>query len=143
MPRLERSALVPFAAEAVCALVNDVERYPEFLRWCTAAEALAREGDEVTASLTLKGLGRTESLVTRNRVEEGRRIVLKLVRGPFRRLQGVWTFTPVGHGCRIHLSLEFELEGGLLRLLGAPLTRRAADALVDAFSERAHAVLGQ
>ena len=143
MPRLERSALVPFAAEAVCSLVNDVERYPEFLRWCTAAEALARDGDEVTASLTLKGLGRTESLVTRNRVEGGRRILLNLVEGPFRRLQGVWTFTPVGHGCRIHLALEFELEGGLLRLLGAPLTRRAADALVDAFSERAHAVLGQ
>lgn len=142
MPRLERTALVPFAPEAVCALVNDVERYPEFLRWCIAAEALTRDGDEVTASLTLKGLGRTESLITRNRVEDGRRIVLTLVEGPFRRLQGTWTFTPVGHGCRINLSLEFELEGGLLRLLGAPLTRRAADALVDAFSERAHAMLG-
>ena len=81
MPRLERTALVPFAAEAVCAVVNDVERYPEFLRWCTAAEAVAGEGDEITASLTLKGLGRTESLVTRNRVEDGRRIVLKLVEG--------------------------------------------------------------
>ncbi len=142
MPRLERSALVPFAADAVCALVNDVERYPEFLKWCTAAKAVAVEGGEMLATLTLKGLGRTESLVTQNRVEQGPRIVLKLVDGPFRRLDGIWTFTPVGHGCRIHLALDFELQGGLIRLLGAPLTRRAADALVDAFSERAHAVLG-
>lgn len=133
---------MPFPAEAMCVLVNDVERYPEFLKWCAAARAVAVDGDETTAALTLKGLGRTESLVTRNRVEAGRRIELKLVEGPFQRLDGTWTFTPVGHGCRIHLALEFELTRGLIGLLGGAVMRRAADALVDAFSERAHAVLG-
>ena len=141
MRRLERNALLPFPAEAVCALVQDVERYPEFLKWCVAARVVDAAGDETTAALTLKGLGLTEHLVTRNRVEDGLRIALTLVEGPFRHLRGWWTFTPIAEGCRIHLQLEFELQSGLLQLMGAPLLRRAADLLVDAFSERAYAVL--
>ena len=142
MRRLERTALLPYPAEAVCGLVNDVERYPEYLKWCRKAEILERDDDGIVAALALSGRGLRESLVTRNRVEPGRRIVMTLVEGPFRRFEGIWTFAPIGNGCRIHLTLEFELKSGLLAVLGAPFLNRVADALVDAFSRRARAVLG-
>ena len=93
--------------------------------------------DEIVAALALSGRGLRESLVTRNRLESGPRIALTLVEGPFRHFEGLWTFTPVGHGCRIHLELAFDLKSGLLDLLGAPLLNRVADGLVDAFSRRA------
>ena len=140
--RLERSALLPYAPEAVFGLVNDIERYPEYLKWCRQAEIIESKEREVVAALALSGRGLRESLVTRNRFEPGRRIELTLVEGPFRRFEGIWTFEPVGPGCRIELTLEFELKSGLLSLLGAPLLNKAADALVDAFSRRARAVLG-
>lgn len=140
--RLERSALLPHAAEDVFALVNDIERYPDYLKWCRSAEILEAKDDEIVASLALSGRGLRETLVTRNRLEPGRRIVLTLVEGPFRHFEGIWTFTPVGPGCRIHLTLEFELKSGLLALLGAPFLNRVADALVDAFSQQARRVLG-
>lgn len=139
--RLERSALLPYAAEDVFALVNDIERYPEYLKWCRTAQILEARDDEIVASLALSGRGMRETLVTRNRFEPGRRIALTLVEGPFRHFEGTWTFTPVGPGCRIHLTLEFELKSGFLALLGAPLLNRVADALVDAFSRRARDVL--
>ena len=139
--RLARSALLPYAAEHVFALVNDIERYPEYLKWCRSAEILEAKDDEIVASLALSGRGMRETLVTRNRFEPGRRIALTLVEGPFRHFEGIWTFTPVGPGCRIHLTLEFELKSGFLALLGAPLLNRVADALVDAFSRRARDVL--
>lgn len=139
--RLERSALLPYAAEEVFALVNDVERYPEYLKWCRKAEIVEASDDEIVASLALSGRGLRETLVTRNRLDPGRGIVLTLVEGPFRHFEGIWTFTPLGNGCRIHLTLEFELKSGLLALLGAPLLNRVADALVDAFSRRARSML--
>lgn len=139
--RLERSALLPYAAEDVFDLVNDIERYPEHLKWCRTAEILEAGDGEIVASLALSGRGLRETLVTRNRLDPGRRIVLTLVEGPFRHFEGIWTFTPVGDGCRIHLTLDFELKSGLLGLLGAPLLNRVADALVDAFSRRARSVL--
>ncbi len=38
MREIRRSALLPFAAQQVYGLVADVERYPEFLPWCTEAQ---------------------------------------------------------------------------------------------------------
>ena len=142
MRRLQRSALLPHPAAAVCALVNDIERYPEYLKWCRKAEILESSDDEIVAALALSGAGLRESLVTRNRLESGPRIVMTLVEGPFRHFEGIWTFTPVGHGCRIHLELAFDLKSGLLDLLGAPLLNRVADGLVDAFCRRAREQLG-
>ena len=55
MKRLQRSALLPFAARQMYALVNDVERYPEFLPWCENAEILVRKDDEMVARL-MKGV---------------------------------------------------------------------------------------
>ena len=142
MRRLARSALLPYAPEAMFALVNDIERYPEYLKWCRSVEILETRENEVVAALTLAGRGLRESLVTRNCAEPDHRIVLTLVEGPFRHFEGIWTFTSVGTGCRIDLTLEFELKSGLLSVLGAPFLNRAADALVDAFSRRARDVLG-
>ena len=40
MPTIERSALVPFTAQQMYQLVNDVESYPEFLPWCSGGTVL-------------------------------------------------------------------------------------------------------
>jgi len=50
---ISRSALVPYAAEAMFDLVDDVPAYPEFLPWCKGAYVLSDDGDEVTARLEI------------------------------------------------------------------------------------------
>ena len=47
--RVKRSALLPYAAEAVFDIVNDVSRYPEFLPWCSGAEGVEANPDEVAS----------------------------------------------------------------------------------------------
>ncbi|MCP5086740.1 MAG: ubiquinone-binding protein, partial [Rhodobacteraceae bacterium] len=37
MRRVSRHALVPYAADQMYALVENVVAYPEFLPWCTGA----------------------------------------------------------------------------------------------------------
>jgi len=40
---IQRSALLPYPASALYALVNDVDRYPEFLPWCSSAQILEQD----------------------------------------------------------------------------------------------------
>ena len=42
MKEVKRSALVPYAAEQMFALVEDIESYPQFLPWVSAAKLLER-----------------------------------------------------------------------------------------------------
>lgn len=142
MARVQRSALLPYAAADVFAIVNDVLRYPEFLPWCSDATVLEETAEEVVAALSLSASGITETFTTRNRLTPFEKIEMVLISGPFRELSGGWTFTRLGDdaGCRVELDLNFQMSG-MKSLLGV-VFNRAADQMVDAFSARANEVLG-
>ena len=143
MREVRRSALLPYAPDAVYGLVADVERYPEFLPWCTTAKVLAREGDAVTVSLGLaSGLARA-SFTTRNRHEPGRSVTMSLVDGPFDELEGRWDFTPIGDaGTRVDLQVRFSTQGVIGALALGPAFEGVCNHLVDAFARRARQVFG-
>ena len=81
MAALERSALVPFSAERMFALVNDVRRYPEFVPWCAGAEVLAETDALIEASLCLKRGGVEHRFTTRNTLTPVTAMRLELVDG--------------------------------------------------------------
>jgi ribosome-associated toxin RatA of RatAB toxin-antitoxin module len=144
MREVKRSALLPYPAAAIFGLVADVERYPEFLPWCRSAQVLAREGDGITARLTLaSGLARA-TFTTRNRHVPGRSVAMSLVDGPFDALEGRWDFTPVGDaGTRVDLVVRFTTSGIAGALALGPAFEAACNRLVDAFSRRAQQVFGE
>lgn len=144
MREVRRSALLPYSADAIFGLVADVERYPEFLPWCSSAKILAREGNDVTAMLVLSsGLARA-SFTTRNRYEPGRSVTMSLVDGPFDALAGRWDFTPVGdEGSRADLVVRFATSGVAGALVLGPAFEAACNRLVDAFGRRARQVSGE
>lgn len=142
MRRITKSAILPHPPDQLFGLVADIERYPQFLPWCVGAESRPVAGDEVEASLDIAKGPVKVRLTTRNRLTRCSEITMGLVSGPFRSLQGRWTFEPLGeHGCRASLSLEFEVAGGVVRRLLTPLFEEIASTMVDAFSRRAAAVL--
>lgn len=144
MRQVRRSALVATTPERMFELINEVERYPEFVPGCAAAQVLSRTPMEVQARLTVgRGPLRT-SFTTRNQLTPGREVRMELVEGPFRSLQGLWTLTPVSQpgsdkvvGCRVTLELDFEPRSGLAGLALAPLIEQTVNSLVDAFVSRA------
>ncbi len=143
MREVHRSALVPFTPAQMYELVADVERYPEFLPWCTSATILGEEADRVTVQLGLAlGLARG-SFTTRNRLVPGRSVEMKLVDGPFSALEGRWNFSSIGtSGTRADLQLRFETNGLLSSILFGPAFEQACNQLVDAFGRRAREVYG-
>ena len=51
MPVINRSALVPYSAAEMYALVDDIQAYPQFLPWCRSATEWSRGADEVKSQL--------------------------------------------------------------------------------------------
>ncbi len=143
MRDVRRSALLPYAPAQVYGLVADVERYPEFLPWCTAARILAQDRDEVTVTLGLaSGLARA-SFTTRNRLEPDRSLTMSLVEGPFDHLEGRWQFTPISNaGTRADLHVAFATHGVIGAIALGPVFESACNHLVDAFARRARQVYG-
>ncbi len=144
MTRINKSASVPYAPSKMFALVADVESYPVFLPWCAEARILGREADAIKARLTVAKGGIRQSFVTRNTHREFERIDVQLVEGPFRRLQGAWSFSPAGmHGCVVALHLEFDFANRLVALTFGKAFQSVAAHLIDAFCSRAGDLYGR
>lgn len=144
MREIRRSALVAAPPQQVFEIINDVERYPEFVPGCTAAAVLDRGEASLRARLTVGNGAFSTSFVTRNQLEPPNIIRMQLDEGPFRTLEGFWQLTPIAlpgsdapSGCRVDLQLRFEPKGGLAGLAAGPLVERLAGSLVDAFVARA------
>lgn len=143
MKRIARSAIVEHSAREMYALVDDIESYPRFLPWCTAAKVEERTGEGARATLTMGMRGLRQSFTTQNVNHPGESIELRLVKGPFRRFAASWRFTPLsGEACRIEFGIEYEMAGAISKIL-EPLFDRIGDTMVDAFTRRATELYGK
>lgn len=143
MTTINKSALVPYSPAQMFDLVDDIEAYPEFLPWCSSTRVISRDDDLVRATIELSRGGVEKAFTTANRNQKNKMIEIRLVDGPFKRLDGFWRFDALGDdGCKISLDLEFEFSSRMLGMVVGPVFSQIANSLVDAFHKRAKDVYG-
>ncbi len=138
MIRIARSALVPYRADRMYAIVADVRAYPLFLPWCRSVEVAEQSPTETRATLHLDYHGIRQRFTTRNTHDAPRSIDLDLVDGPFRHLDGLWVFSDLGApGSKVELTLSYEFSSGVLERVVGPAFNHIANSLIGAFIRRA------
>lgn len=144
MTIVRRTRTISYSCEQMYHLVNEVERYAEFLPYCTESTVHHRNDDEVQATLMIGAAGMSKSFTTRNLLQVNKMIEIRLIDGPFSHLEGFWRFDEAdGGGCRISFDLEFEFAGKLFSMFLGPVFDQVTDKMVDAFCDRAVSVYGK
>jgi ribosome-associated toxin RatA of RatAB toxin-antitoxin module len=139
--KIARSALVAHSAMDMYNLVEGVPDYPQFLSWCIATRVHEQDSGFQKASLTVAVAGVTQSFTTMNTLSVGECVEMRLLRGPFKKLQGEWRFVQLGtDGCKISLELDFEMTAGVMAKIFGKGFGKIADRLVDDFCKRAEEV---
>ena len=140
---IQRSARLPYSCRQMFALVADIESYPEFLPFCTRARVLSQDGAYVQALLELSKGRIRKAFTTRNRVVPHEVIEMRLVNGPFRRLEGCWRFDPLDEAaCRVSMDMRFEFSNRLMGIAFGPVFHPLLNSLMDAFVRRAEHCYG-
>jgi ribosome-associated toxin RatA of RatAB toxin-antitoxin module len=148
MKHVKKSVLLWYSPAEMYSLVTDVKRYPQFLPWCERGEVLAEHEGGMTARIHLAYAGVRHAFTTRN--EPDRRVLVKLVDGPFSLLEGAWVFVPLGKpgddsapsACRIEFDLRYAFSSRPLEAVLSPVFDRVANTFVDSFVARAEQVHG-
>ena len=140
---IKRTALVTFTPEQMSDLVVDVERYREFLPWVAGAEVHEKTERDLQASLVMERAGIRQGFTTRNVMQRPDWMSLELVNGPFKQLNGLWTFTAIGSsGTKIVLDMKFEFANPVASMLFGRAFEQSVGELIDAFVARARKVHG-
>lgn len=144
MTSIVKSALVEYSASDMYELVSDIESYPQFLPWCGGAIITERTDEMVTASIVIAYKGVNKSFATRNRLQPGKMMEMRLLDGPFRKLHGYWLFESLDDtASKITLDLEFEFSNKLVAMALGPVFESIANNFVDQFRKRAEHVYGK
>ena len=111
---LQRKQCVPYSSEQVYAVVSDVERYAEFLPFCSASRICARHGPaSFDATLTLGFLAFSETYTSRVTLEPPRGVTAVATDTTlFSHLSTRWRLTDGREPgtCELHFVLEMQLK---------------------------------
>ena len=139
MPIVKKSALVLHSANCIYDLVNAVDSYPDFLPWCGGATIEDQSEAHMIAEIIIGYRGINKSLKTKNQIVRptettSGRVEMSLVEGPFKTLNGIWSFTPLeSHGCRIEFELQYEFSNALVSKVVGPVFNKISETFVDSF----------
>ena len=149
MAVVHKSVLLAFSAEQMFALVEKVEDYPQFLPWCGGVEVRERHQAQgqgqntLVASLAIHYHGVKKSFTTANLNTPPCSIKMTLVDGPFKVLDGTWSFTALrANACKVEFDLHYEFSSRVLAQLIGPVFGVIANSMVDSFCKRAENVYG-
>lgn len=144
MPHFEETRVLPCSAEDIFGVVMDIEAYPDFLPWVADASVLSQDGHELKAELVAELAGSRHPFKTVDRFIPGKLVEIRLLDGPFRFLESIWSFEAVSeHSCRVHFSIEFEFRNRLLGMVATPVFGAASKSMVQAFETRVLQLRGQ
>jgi ribosome-associated toxin RatA of RatAB toxin-antitoxin module len=141
MAVVQKSVLVGYSAQQMFALVDRVEDYPLFLPWCGGVEIKERSENRLVATINIQYRGVRQSFTTENINTPPVQMKMNLVEGPFRQLDGLWTFTALREdACKVQFDLHYEFSSRLLEQLIGPVFNMIATSFIDSFSKRAEQV---
>ena len=154
MKTVHKSVLIWYSAQEMFNLVTAVDQYPQFLPWCDHASVLSQTESSMTAEIGIALGSVKQTFTTQNEHfdyaagadSEAKRVGMKLISGPFSKLDGTWDFIPVGdasqRACRTELRLNYGFDNPVLAALVGPVFDKIAASMVDAFVKRANQVYG-
>ena len=152
MPQHKDSRILPYTADQMYALVADIERYPEFLPWNTAARIRSRRpgpdgGELVEADLVISFKVFRERFGSRVTLwPDERRIDTEYLDGPFKYLKSGWSFADLPPaegrpgGCKVDFFVDFEFRNAILGKVIGVVFGEAMSRIVRAFEDRARAL---
>lgn len=137
--------LSTYSPRQLCDLVLDVEKYPEFLPWCSAARIHKVEKNIIIAELAInfksfdsKYTSKIEFFIPEDK-DAFHSIKVDLMEGPFKYLYNNWQFKRdlQKQITEVSFEIEFEFNSKILQKLMGLVFERALITMMNAFNDRA------
>ncbi|MCB1529883.1 MAG: type II toxin-antitoxin system RatA family toxin [Rhodospirillales bacterium] len=139
MPTHAEKKILPYSPAQLFDLVVEVEKYPQFLPWCTGCKIKRREDDVFYADLSIGYKRLRESFTSKVTALRPDHIHVEYLSGPMKYLSNHWRFIEQEDGsCLIDFYVDFEFKNPLLQGLMGVFFNEIIRRMVSAFETRAH-----
>jgi coenzyme Q-binding protein COQ10 len=140
---MEAERRLPYPPEALCSMVADVRRYPEFIPWIRELSVIEEASDEpvhqLVAHVVVGWKAIREQFATRvRRSLETLEVDVSLVQGPLKTLENRWRFLSDGEGGAIvRFFIAYDFKNPLFNAILNANRDRAISRIMGAFEAEA------
>jgi ribosome-associated toxin RatA of RatAB toxin-antitoxin module len=141
--KISKSALVSYSAKKMFDLVNDIEKYPEFLDGCTHAKVIEFNECHMKGELAINKMGIIQNFTTSNELVQSKKIKMTLVDGPFSNFYAEWHFTSLeDEACKIAFEVDFKIRSKMKEMAMSMVIKQISETMVNSFVTRAKTIYG-
>lgn len=136
--KINISSILPYSAEKMYFLVNDVNSYYKFVPYCIGSRILKTQNDYMIASIDILKSGIKKTFTTKNILYFNKSIKMKIINNNFCYLSGNWNFFKLNKKtCLINLNIEFKFFNSLLNDICNIFLKQVMKNTLKAFNIRA------
>jgi len=142
MPKASVKKLIECKKEQLIDLVLNIEKYPEFVPFCTDAKVYEKKEKGnlllIIADLTIgKGPFKDtyKSDIKYNKKEDS--ILVTNLDGPLKHLKNAWNFKEKNNITEVSFEVDFELKNPFLNIVMTKSFQFALNRIAEAFQKRA------
>lgn len=133
--------ILPYSTEQLFDLVIDIEQYPQFIPWCSAARIIKKESESLSAELAVNFKGFTSSYISKVSSTRPTSINVEMISGPFKYLRNHWQFNYLDQQkSEIIFDIDFCFESVLLQKMAGAMFEKALSTMINAFANRAEKI---
>lgn len=140
MHSFRETRVMPYDARFIYDIVMDIEKYPQFLPWCSSATILLKKKEYLTAKLAVEFKNFSKSYVSKvfsHQTPEGYNIEVQAISGPFRYLKNIWQIKSLNNASEVKFSIDFEFKSSIIDMLIGVVFSTATEKMIVAFEARA------
>ena len=130
---IKKEVIILKDRKTVFNIVNRVNLYKNFVPYCIDSEILLEENDQMEARLDFNLKGLTTSFTTRNKIKGNESITMKLIEGPFKKLDGKWEFKEIENKTIIFLTINYEAKNKIIEYAIGKSLEKITTYLINAF----------
>lgn len=130
---IKKEAIVLKDIDTVFNIVNRVDLYKNFIPYCIESKILNENSTQMQAKLDFDIKGIKTSFSTENQIKKNEFIKMKLIEGPFKYLDGEWSFKQVENKTIIYLNLNYEAKNKIIEFTLGKSLEKITNILVKSF----------
>ena len=139
MPNSKQQKILPYNSKDLFNIVIDIEKYPEFIPWCTASRIIKNEQNMIIADLKIRYKYLTKSF--RSCVDYDKKklkISVKYIEGPLKSLTTNWNFKKINNNkTLLKFDLNFEFKFNVFQKTIENFYKVLENKMILAFEKRA------
>ena len=139
----KQEVVIHHSAKKLYEIVLDIEKYPEFIPWCSAVRIRSRKINNIIAELLVK-YKVFQKTFTSNVIYDSNKLIIDVfyLEGPLKNLQTQWKFEKIEEKkTKVHFNIKFEFKNKVYQKMINVFFDLIENKFINSFKERADKIL--